>query len=88
MDTFIVTVAESGRKEKRLQVSTKFSLDVENDRTGAGRDGRTSLEGLKSQAQTEKRENHFPLLADRKQDWQPCQVDAQPVCHISRELKG
>ena len=39
-------------EEYRDYVSASFSLSVENERTGAGRDGRTRLAGPNSQART------------------------------------
>ena len=41
----------------------------------AGRDGRTRLARLNSQAQTGTRKTHFSCSTDHGQDWQPYQVD-------------
>ena len=45
-------VAENGREERNPRVSTRFSLGVENEPAGAGRDGGTCLARPNSQART------------------------------------
>ena len=52
-------VAENGRNP----VSTRFSLSVENERTYAGRDGRTGLVRPNSQARTGTRKSSFSLFS-------------------------
>ena len=53
------------------RVSTRFSLSVENDRVGAGRDSRTRLARPDSQTRTGTGKHIVPCSADREQDWQP-----------------
>ena len=57
--------------------STRFSLSVENEQAGAGRDGRTRLARPNYQARTgtEKYYFHFPCSADHEQDWHHYPVD-------------
>ena len=50
-----------------------------NEQADAGRDCRTRLARLNSQARTRTGKNiHFPCSADHEQDWQPYPVD--PYC--------
>ena len=52
MDAFVVIVTESRRKERNPRVGTRFSLGVENEQTGAGRDDRNCLARPSSPART------------------------------------
>ena len=56
-------------------MSTRFSLSVENEQAGAGRDGRTRLATKFSGANGDSEILIFPCSADHKQDWQPYPVD-------------
>ena len=56
-------------------VSTRFSLNAENEQANAGLDGRPCLQRRVSQARTGTRE-YFSFLADHeKMDWQPYRSD-------------
>ena len=53
-------------------VSITFSLNVENERADAGRDGRTRLARPDSQQErTGTGKYHFPCSADQEKDRQP-----------------
>ena len=56
-------------------VSTRFSLNVENEQADARRDCRTCLARSNSQARTGTGKYYFPCSADHEQDWQPYPVD-------------
>ena len=60
------------------RVSTRFSLSMENEQAGSGRNGRTRLARPSSQARMGTVKFHFtrfPCSADHEQDWQPYPVD-------------
>ena len=58
------------------RVSTRFSLSVENDRVGAGRDSRTRrLARPHSQTRTGTGKHIVPCSTDHEQDWQTYPAD-------------
>ena len=59
--------------------TTRFSLSMGNEQADAGRDGRTRLARLNSQARTGIRRYIFSCSADHEQDWQPYPVDPYPA---------
>ena len=63
------------KREESRELSTIFSLSVENEHADAGRDGRTRLTRPNSQARTGTGNVHFSCSADHGQDWQPYPVD-------------
>ena len=52
------------------RVSIRFSLNVEDEQGGAGRDGGTCL-ARRLRRERGQGKNHFPCSADLDQDWQP-----------------
>ena len=56
-------VAESRREKRSPRVSTRFSLGTENKQADAGWDSRAYPARPNYQAQTETRENSFPLFS-------------------------
>ena len=66
------------------RVSTRFSLDVENEQAGVGRDGQTRLARPNSQARTGQGKNiYFPCSADHEQDRQhDVYIHNVPYCTI------
>ena len=66
------TAAESGIKERIPRGSIGFNLGVDNEWADDGRDGRTCIARLISQARTGTGKNPFSRSAHQyEQDWQP-----------------
>ena len=58
-------------------MSTRFSLNVENERADAGLDDQTHIARPNSQARKGTgKKTHFPCSADHEQDWQSYSVDS------------
>ena len=55
-------IADSGRKERRPYLSTRFTRGVENEEADAGRDGRTCIAEPNSQARTDTEEKDVSLV--------------------------
>ena len=62
--------------EEPVSISTRFSLGVENERTGAGHGSRIRLARLNSQARAGQGNNQLPCLAEQKKDRQSYPVHA------------
>ena len=72
---YITTDGRSPRGKRGLEwsalVSDRFILDVDDEWTDSGRDGRTCLARPKSLARTGPGKNNVPCSADDKQEWEP-----------------
>ena len=76
------TVAENRRDPVSKHQRIRFSLSVENERAGAGRDGRSRRARPISMREQGQGKPNFPCSGDHEQDWQPYLVDACSLLQV------